>query len=35
MKAPGHPPGGFPHKKAFPYEGKLSAARLIDEVDSS
>ena len=34
MKASG-PAGGFPHKKAFPYEGKLSAARLTDEVDSS
>lgn len=35
MKAPGPRPGAFPIKKAFPYEGKLSAARLTDEVDSS
>ena len=33
MKASG-PAGGFSHK-SFPYEGKLSAARLADEVDSA
>ena len=26
---------GFPHIHGFPYEGKLSAVRLTDEVDSA